>query len=150
MSLPEKRSPGARSTASPTTSSSPIGGTPAFGLPGNPVSCIVNFLQFVRPWLRTSLGDPRPFLPVVSAVAGTDFHERPGRARLIRVRLVPGGGGLVAHRTGSQSSGVLTSMALAQGLMLVGPEDPPPAAGDRVRVQLIAPLPGGEASDYGW
>ena len=38
------------------------GAVPLFGLPGNPVSCMVNFLQFVRPWIRMSLGDPAPFL----------------------------------------------------------------------------------------
>jgi molybdopterin molybdotransferase len=34
-----------------------------FGLPGNPVSAFVNFHEFVRPVIRRSLGDPRPFLP---------------------------------------------------------------------------------------
>ena len=126
------------------------GPVPLFGLPGNPVSCMVNFLQFVRPWIRRSLGDPNPFLPVVNAVAGPGFADGPGRARLIRVRLERAGEGWVAHRTGSQSSGVLTSMARAHGLMLVGAEDAAPAEGAPVRVQLMDGLPGGAVADYGW
>lgn len=109
---------------------------PLFGLPGNPVSCMVNFLEFVRPWLRTALGDPRPFLPVVEAVLADDVRDGPGRARLLRVRIEQGPEGLVARSTGSQSSGVLTSMARGHGLMLIGVDAPAPRAGDRVRVQL--------------
>ncbi len=127
------------------------GRVPLFGLPGNPVSCMVNFLQFVRPWLRTSLGDPNPHLPVVDAVAGADFHERPGRARFVRVTLERGADRWVARPTGSQSSGVLTSMALAHGLMVLGPEAEPPSAGDDVRVQLIDPsFLDGPGPDFGW
>jgi len=127
------------------------GEVPLFGLPGNPVSCTVNFLQFVRPWLRTALGDPRPFLPVVDAIAGDDFRERPGRARFIRVCLAPDGPRWIAHRTGSQGSGVLTSMARAHGLMAVGVEAAAPRVGDAVRVQVIDPsFLDGQTADFGW
>lgn len=127
------------------------GRVPLFGLPGNPVSCMVNFLQFVRPWLRTSLGDRTPHLPVIDATAGDDFLQRPGRARLIRVRLERGERGWIARSTGSQSSGVLTSMARADGLMLVGADAPSPSIGDPVRVQLIdGSLPAGASADQGW
>lgn len=125
---------------------------PLFGLPGNPVSCMVNFLQFTRPWIRTALGDPAPFLPVVAATAAEDFRDRPGRARLIRVVLEQDdGGGLACRSTGSQSSGVLTSMARAHGLLLVGPEAEAPSAGASVRVQLLDPgFLDGPAPGYGW
>jgi molybdopterin molybdotransferase len=124
---------------------------PLFGLPGNPVSCMVNFAQFVRPWLRTALGDPRPHLPVVEAVAAESFDDAPGRARLVRVRLSRDGDRIVAHSTGSQSSGVLTSMVRAHGLMLVGVDAPPPREGERVRVQILDPsFLDGESADYGW
>ncbi len=112
---------------------------PLFGLPGNPVSCMVNFLQFVRPYLRTALGDPAPYLPIVDAVAGNDFHGGPGRLRLVRVRLAVEAGGWVARSTGSQSSGVLTSMARANGLLCIPVEADAPKAGESVRVQLLDP-----------
>jgi molybdopterin molybdotransferase len=114
-----------------------LGGVPLFGLPGNPVSCLVNFAEFVRPWLRASMGDPAPFLPLVDAVAGEDFHDRPGRARFLRVRLAWVDGGLVARSTGTQSSGAVVSMALADGLLVVPHDQPAPLAGASVRVQLL-------------
>ena len=110
---------------------------PLFGLPGNPVSCMVNFLEFVRPYLRTALGDPAPFLPVVDAVAGEDFRGRPGRLRLIRVRLAVMDGRWVATSTGTQSSGALQSMARAHGLMSLPEDAEAPRAGAAVRVQLL-------------
>lgn len=126
------------------------GAVPLFGLPGNPVSCMVNFLQFVRPWIRMHLGDPAPFLPVVRATCGEAVRVRPGRAQLIRVRLVVEDGVLVARSTGTQSSGVLTSMGAAHGFLLVGIDGSGAEAGDVVRVQLLGPLPGGSDAAYGW
>jgi molybdopterin molybdotransferase len=111
-----------------------------FGLPGNPVSCVVNFLQFVRPWIRRALGDPRPFLPVVTATLQDDLRDGPGRARLFRVSLTEAPDGTVTARsTGSQSSGVLTSLVRGHGLCVVAPEDPAPVAGQRVSVQVFDP-----------
>ena len=125
---------------------------PLFGLPGNPVSCTVNFLQFVRPWLRRAMGDPRPFLPVIDAVAGDDFTDGPGRARLIRVTLRRGDGGvLIASSAGSQSSGVLSAMARAHGLLLLGVDAPGPRRGAPVRVQIVEPgWADGAEPDFGW
>jgi len=114
-----------------------IGGRPAFGLPGNPVSCQVGFLQFVRPFLRQSMGDARPFLPVVDATLATSVKKRPGRAELVRVALNWEAGGLIARCTGSQSSGQQTSMVLADGLMLLPPDQGPVQTGSPVKVQLL-------------
>ncbi len=114
-----------------------LGEVPLFGLPGNPVSCLVNFAQFVRPWLRASMGDLRPFLPVVDGTAGEDFHDRPGRARFLRVRLEWGPHGVVAWSTGTQSSGAVVSMARADGLLIVPFDEDAPKRGARVKVQLL-------------
>ncbi len=114
-----------------------IGGRPAFGLPGNPVSCQVGFLQFVRPFLRRSMGDPRPFLPVVPATLSDHVRKRAGRAELVRVSLHWEEHGLVAKPTGSQSSGQQTSMVLADGLMLLGVDQGSVEPGEQVTVQLL-------------
>ena len=124
---------------------------PVFGLPGNPVSCMVNFYQFVRPWIRASMGDPTPYLPVVPAVAGEDIQSRPGRARLVRVVLEERAGTWVARRTGSQSSGVLTSMVRAHGLLLIASDARGPRSGEACRVQVLrSSFLSGATPGYGW
>ncbi len=125
-----------------------IGDVPVFGLPGNPVSCMVNFLQFVRPVLRRALGDPNPFLPVVDARLEGSLHKGAGRNELVRVLLSWEGAELRARPTGGQDSHLGSSMARAQGLLLLDAAARGAADGDLVPVQIIdagflcSPVPG--------
>ncbi|MCP4808403.1 MAG: molybdopterin molybdotransferase MoeA [Proteobacteria bacterium] len=127
-----------------------FGGVPCFGLPGNPVSCMVNFYQFVRPVIRKTLGDPRPHLPVVEARLEGRIGKKKGRAELARVTLRLEDGGFVATPVSRQSSGVLTSMAECDGLSLV-PADSGAVEGGRIRVQVLDPrFLDGATANYGW
>ena len=110
---------------------------PLFGLPGNPVSCMVNCYQFVRPWVLTSMGVTAPYLPVVTAVAAHEFRQRKGREQLIRVTLYQDKGRLMCASTGTQSSGVLTSMAHADGFLLMSSETDVISEQTEVSVQVI-------------
>lgn len=115
-----------------------IGARPVFGLPGNPVSCMVNFLQFVRPAIRTMLGDPAPFLPVVEAELDGPVRRHPGRPEFVRVSLRVEAGRLVASPAGGhQGSGNLRSMAEGHGFALVSADAP--ALAGRVPVQVFDP-----------
>lgn len=114
-----------------------LGGVPAFGLPGNPVSCVVNFLQFVRPVIRRALGDPQPFLPVLDAVLEEPVRKRPGRNELVRVRLSWTGGRLHARSTGAQGSARIRGIADADGFLLLDAGATGAQAGDIVPVQLV-------------
>jgi molybdopterin molybdotransferase len=129
-----------------------LGECKLFCLAGNPVSCVVGFLQWVRPVIRIMLGDPRPHLPVVNGVAGESMSKRPGRAWLERVQLERDAQGrFVARRTGSQSSGVLSSMSLAQGLLLMDRASTGVQEGDPVRVMVLDwSFLQGEEPAYGW
>lgn len=128
-----------------------VGKVPLFGLPGNPVSCMVNFLQFVRPWLLACMGASRSFLPVVEAIAGEDLHEKPGRFSLMRVRLASKDGRFVATSAGNPSSGAMLSMSRAHGFALFPDTSTGAKAGDTVRVQVIdASFMDGYGPDYGW
>jgi molybdopterin molybdotransferase len=95
-------------------------GVPFFGLPGNPVSAAVTFEVFVRPFL---LAQQRRADTAVTATAITaeDLHSD-GRRSYLRVTLTRDGSQLVARTTGTQSSGALMSLLLADGLLIV-PED---------------------------
>jgi molybdopterin molybdotransferase len=128
-----------------------IHNTPTFGLPGNPVSCQVGFLQFVRPWIRLALGDCTPYLPVIRAKLCDPYTKKAGRAELCRVILQWDGHQWLASLAGKQSSGSQTSMVIANGLMLLSEEAYELRVGSPVNVQVIrnALLP--DASpEYSW
>ncbi len=108
-----------------------------FGLPGNPVSAMVTFEQFVRPALRRLAGHRALFRPRVTAVLGETLEKQPGRLHLVRVRLARENGRIVATSTGNQSSGVLRSMALAQGLLVFPADANVLRAGEAVQVQVL-------------
>ncbi len=112
-------------------------GRPVFGLPGNPVSSLVSFEQFVRPALLRMMGHRRVFRPVEEAVLVDGYEKPAGRLFFVRVRLEEEKGELRARVTGDQSSGVLLSMVHADGLAIVPPEATSVPPGARVPVQLL-------------
>jgi len=110
-----------------------------FGLPGNPVSALVTFELFVRPALRKMAGRRSWFRPTLDATLGETLRKSPGRTHFVRVELAREGGELRAVPTGNQSSGVLSSMVLAQGLLVFPAEAAELAAGARARVHVLDP-----------
>lgn len=113
------------------------GKTAVFGLPGNPVSSMVCFEEFVIPALRCMMGNPRLFRRTLTAQLAHPVKFRPGRTEFIRVKLTQDTAGYVASSTGTQSSGVLLSMAKADGLMVMPADSTGVAEGDWVTVQLL-------------
>ncbi len=97
-----------------------VQGVPFFGLPGNPVSALVTFDVFVRPALLKLQARSEQAMSG-SALTAEDINSD-GRRSYLRVRLIEEDGQLVAHTTGTQSSGALMSMVLADALLIV-PED---------------------------
>ena len=111
--------------------------TAVFGLPGNPVSSMVCVEEFVAPALRCMMGNPRLYRRTVTARVAHEVKFRPGRTEFIRVQLTRDEHGYIASATGTQSSGVLLSMARADGLMVVPANSTGLAAGAQVTVQLL-------------
>jgi molybdopterin molybdotransferase len=114
-----------------------IGGKPAFGLPGNPVSVMVSFEQFVRPAIRKMSGHKKLFRPVIEATAQENVETRQGRHYFIRCMVRKTAAGYSATTTGEQGSGILMSMAKATGLMIVPADCTGVKAGDTVAVQVL-------------
>ncbi len=109
-----------------------------FGLPGNPVSAMVTFLQLVRPAL-VKLAGSEPALPLqISLPITGDLRKRPGRREFQRGRLVHSDSGLAVSPFGHQGSGVLRSMSEADCLINLAPEVGDVAAGDAVMVEPFA------------
>jgi molybdopterin molybdotransferase len=108
-----------------------------FGLPGNPVSSMVCFEQFVAPALRRMMGHARLYRRTIAARLTHDLKHQPGRTEFVRVTLSKDSGGYTATSTGAQGSGMLLSMARADGLMVVPAESKALEAGSVVTVQLL-------------
>ena len=91
-----------------------------FGLPGNPVSCMVSFLLFIAPALRKAMGQARGILPpIVATRLMGPLKSRGDRRNYLRVRVVARDGELVAYPMSAQGSGVSTSMIQANGFAIV-------------------------------
>ncbi|MBV18205.1 MAG: molybdopterin molybdenumtransferase MoeA [Thalassospira sp.] len=102
-----------------------IGSCLILGLPGNPVSVLVAGLLFAMPLLRHMMGaDRSQTVPVRMPVrAGFDFKRGTGRREWLRARLVQNeDGAFEAIAFSSTSSGMLSSMVWADGLIEI-PED---------------------------
>ena len=108
-----------------------------FGLPGNPVSAMVTFEQFVRPALLRMLGLRRVFRPMLEVRLAESLSKSPGRLHLVRVRLERRGKGWMAIPTGNQSSGVLRSLTQADGLLVFPAEAERLEAGSPAQVQIL-------------
>lgn len=96
-----------------------IDGVPLLGLPGNPVSAMVGFELFGRPALLKMQGRTGWSSPTLEATFTGTLSDRADRRQYVRVRVQQRDGIWLAHLTGEQGSGVLTSMMYADGLMIV-------------------------------
>ncbi len=101
-----------------------LGRMPWIGLPGNPVSTMVTFELFARAAIRRLLGAELPFRRTVPVRVGESIQLGPPLRHFLRAIVSPEepDGGLVARLTGPQGSGILTSMARANALLII-PED---------------------------
>ena len=110
-----------------------IGDAVFLGLPGNPVSAMVTFMLMGRP-LALRLGGAARWEPIRAlASSGFAFSKKAGRREFLRARLVPGPDGLpIAEKFANDSSGVLTSMVEADGLVDAAAETTDIKPGDLV------------------
>src|SRR5437763_9227351 len=119
-----------------------IGGAHFFGLPGNPVSVMVTFYEFVRDALLILQGqrDIRP-PPTFKVPLSAPIKKVPGRTEFQRGILAPdGAGGWSVRTTGDQGSGILSSMSQANCFIVLPSETGNIAAGELVDVQLLEGL----------
>ncbi len=108
-----------------------------FGLPGNPVSTLVSFIQFVRPALLRLMGAARISKPVVKARLLEDIRKKAGRTHYIRGYFSLQNGEWHVTSTGPQGSGILRSMSEANCLIILPQEMTKAGMGDLVDIQLI-------------
>jgi molybdopterin molybdotransferase len=96
-----------------------LGEIPWIGLPGNPVSTMVTFELFVRPAIRKMSGRALPFRRSAPARLTEPISLKPKLQHFLRAVVTDGPDGPEARLTGPQGSGILTSMVLANALLVV-------------------------------
>jgi molybdopterin molybdotransferase len=113
-------------------------GAVLFGLPGNPVAVMVTFLAFVRPALLQMMGCTAAPPPLLKARSLEGMRKKPGRTEYQRGTVSSAADGTLQVRTtGNQGSGVLSSMAQANGLIVLHHGQGNVAAGDDVDVMMF-------------
>lgn len=117
-----------------------LGGTPIFGLPGNPVSSLVSFEMFARPALRRMMGHGRLSRPSVVAVADDGLVRRPdGKTHLMRVTASFADDGRCHVRpVRAQGSHQLAATATADAIAVVPDGDGVPAGADVAVLLLLS------------
>ena len=112
-----------------------IGETDFLGLPGNPVSAFVVFCLFARPFLQARMGMTPAPLTAFTLPSGFDKAKPGNRREFMRARIENGQAVLYPN----QSSGALSSLAWAEGLVDI-PADTPIKHGDPVQYIPLASL----------
>ena len=107
-----------------------LGRTPWLGLPGNPVSTLVTFELLALPAIRRLHGLAAPYRAIERVRAGERFAINAPLVHFLRATLAVEAGERVARLTGAQGSGLLTSMAKADALVVMRPDRAEVAAGE--------------------
>ncbi|MBI4286038.1 MAG: molybdopterin molybdotransferase MoeA [Chloroflexi bacterium] len=110
---------------------------PHLGLPGNPVSAMITFELFARPAILKMLGKQDFTKPTITAVLESPVENSDGRRVYARAIVEKRDGQYVARTTGPQGSGILTSMAMANGLVIVPEDRSRLNAGEAVQVMML-------------
>ena len=116
-----------------------IAGKPAFGLPGNPVSSMVAFEQFVRPALLKMSGRRAIFLQTLPATLTEEIRIKPGRMTFLRATLTLVGDGFSVTPLSVQGSGVISTMVEANSYIVAPADSSILKKDDCVRVQPFDP-----------
>ncbi len=114
-----------------------IKGIPLFGLPGNSVSAMVSFEQFVRPYLLKMQGHAKIFRQTMMALSSQEIQKKKGVKHFIRAIVRKEKNQYTAAITGEQGSGILKSMVLANALIVLKENETKVKKGDPVTVQLL-------------
>jgi molybdopterin molybdotransferase len=115
-----------------------VGAAHFFGLPGNPVSVMVTFYQFVQSALLRLCGmDPLPEAHILRAECVSAIKKIPGRTEFQRGILFREGGVIKVRSTGEQGSGILRSMSEANCFIILGDDVGNVPAGTVVDVQVL-------------
>jgi molybdopterin molybdotransferase len=110
---------------------------PHLGLPGNPVSSMITFEVFARPAIFKMMGRNDMAKSNITAVLEDSIRNSDGRRIFARVIVTKKDNEYFAKLTGPQGSGILTSMAKANGLAIIPEDATEVKSGERVEIMML-------------
>ena len=115
------------------------GDTPVFSLPGNPVSTMITFEQFVRPALLKMMGHRKVLRRSVRGFLAEPVRKKPGKLHFLRVSVTLEDGRYLASTSGDQNTGILKTMLRCNALVLLAADRTEFQAGEEVDLQILDP-----------
>jgi molybdopterin molybdotransferase len=115
------------------------GNLPVFSLPGNPVSTMITFEEFVRPALLKMMGHTKVLRRTVRGYLTGEVRKKPGKLNFLRVQVTFVDGRYLASTSGDQNTGILKTMLRANALALLPADRTEFQAGEEVDLQLLDP-----------
>jgi molybdopterin molybdotransferase len=112
-------------------------GKPVFSLPGNPVSTMVTFEEFVRPGILKMMGHRGVIKPYVNATLRDEVRKKPGKVHFLRVKIEVENGVNWATTAGDQNTGILGTMLRANGIAVLQKDKTVFSRGEEVAVHLL-------------
>jgi len=118
-----------------------IGNAAFFGVPGNPVSAMATFYQFVQPALKKMMGTSNSFNTLLKVACSSTLKKAAGRLEYQRgILSYNDEGELVVSSTGVQGSHILTSMSRANCFIILPADNTGVKPGDTVQIQPFSDL----------
>lgn len=112
--------------------------TPVFSLPGNPVSTLLTFEEFVRPALLKMMGHHTVLKTLHRGTLTEPIKKKPGRLQILRVSInIDQDGEMMVSSAGDQNTGILRTLVNAQGIALLAEERDFFAAGEKIDIHLF-------------
>ena len=111
---------------------------PVFSLPGNPVSTMLTFEEFVRPALLKMMGHHTVLKSLHKATLTEPFKKKAGRLQILRVAVtIDPNGEMLVSSAGDQNTGILRTSIAAHGVALLDAERDFFAAGEKIDIHLF-------------
>lgn len=107
-------------------------------LPGNPVASMIIFDALVKPAILKAMGYQRILAPCIRALLQEGVTKRAGKLKLLRVRLEPSGGKLLAFSSGDQSTGIMKTLLRANAVAILPAARTEFVAGEEVELQSMS------------
>lgn len=108
-----------------------------FGLPGNPASVLVTYLEYIRPAVLKMMGHRHVYLKEVEAILEEELKKKPGRANFLRGIYREHNGKIYVKTTGLQNSYMLESFAKANCLIILEKGRDVFCSGEKVQIQIL-------------